>query len=862
MPAAGKNLKRTKNDRSPGSLFRALAGLALKSDPHLSQRALAKQLCDRLFVQNIQCHVRTIQRQINGAVSTVPQVFENEMRLLLMEILGLDDDRDLEQSLAAAGFSVPQEERSSKYLPVDRVTPLLRLWLYFNPNCTKRALASELCEDLQVMGIHVGVNPMQVILAGKCSLVRREVMDQLLIYLAPYGVSSEAWALELHKTLADEIDSSLTGRELVSSKRFYELAKIWQWCNGGASKRKLAMLLQTELDNNGISSKHSYLQRLMSNREGKGQQRILAVLESLVRQTLPRNMNIDDALVRVGFGRTNALDTEWVKSAPIADLAGQWLKDHPNVTKRKLAIRIERTVTKMGYKTSHNSVQRILAGSTTRTRGYVYRAMLRQFEGSKRTRIPKEHILFLKLKATPEATTAIKTPLSTGNTKVHALSNRESDPVYLYLSQINNLQKLSREQECDFSKNIEEGEREVLKALIGTEVGRCAIWNLGDSLRNGKVRLQNAVSIHNDYEVDHDVLKKQIARQIDVISNLNHRNEHLEQQMTSGSSSDQIQKQHGLEISENNLTMLKTLEGIQLSKGQISRIVSQLKSLIQRVERAENDLHISRNQKQEARIPLGHLRAAYRAVQRGEYKADQAREKLVEANLHLVVWLAKKYVKRGLQMSDLIQEGNLGLIRAAQKFEFQRGYRFSTYAFWWIRQSITRAIADQARTIRIPVHTIDTINRLKRTKGQLKQEFGREPTPDEIALELEIPLNKVQRLSKIVTNTLSLDIPVKGQRNTVLGDLIENKEATSPYEALIYTDLAEKIRDALATLTPREQQIIRMRFGIDEETDLSLQAVGQDFGLSRERIRQIEAGALQKLRRKPISRLLRPFTTE
>jgi RNA polymerase primary sigma factor len=293
----------------------------------------------------------------------------------------------------------------------------------------------------------------------------------------------------------------------------------------------------------------------------------------------------------------------------------------------------------------------------------------------------------------------------------------------------------------------------------------------------------------------------------------------------------------------------KICRRLGLHPSELHEIEARMKLAQKRIRQVEQDTSLTADQ----------LMFIDRELQKARRKAERAKAELVEANLRLVVSIAKKYTNRGLQFLDLIQEGNIGLMKAVDKFEYKRGYKFSTYATWWIRQAITRAIADQARTIRIPVHMIETINKLIRTSRYLVQELGREPTPEEIAEKMELPLDKVRKVLKIAKEPISLETPIGEEEDSSLGDFIEDKNAVSPSELVINVNLADQTRRVLATLTPREEKVLRMRFGIGESSDHTLEEVGQDFSVTRERIRQIEAKALRKLRHPSRSKRLKAF---
>jgi len=497
--------------------------------------------------------------------------------------------------------------------------------------------------------------------------------------------------------------------------------------------------------------------------------------------------------------------------------------------------------------------------------------------------------------------------------------SRTDDPVRLYLKEIGSVHLLSREGEIEIAKRIEEGKREVTSIVFGMPMTVKQVLSRGELLKQDAIGVGDLVVAFEDELADQDGSDRDTselkARLLQMMGGIRSLYKELSlvtiRWKRAGGDQARRRKMKAL-VKETKDRLVVKMEALNLQPRLLDEVVKRLKALADDVARSEremaqirrqlghpeeepllifrrvkhnprackalqkktdlseedlsrmeksyrNALRIIRTSEMEAAVSADELKESIRQLDHGDNKIKRAKGELVEANLRLVVSIAKKYTNRGLQFLDLIQEGNIGLMKAVDKFEYRRGYKFSTYATWWIRQAITRAIADQARTIRIPVHMIETINKLIRTSRLLVQELGREPLPEEIGEKMDLSLDKVRKILKIAKEPISLETPIGEEEDSHLGDFIEDKRVASPLEATIRYDLQRQIGNVLNTLTPREEKVLRKRFGIGETTDHTLEEVGQDFAVTRERIRQIEAKALRKLRHPSRSRRLKSF---
>ncbi len=746
-------------ERTPGALFRAMGLLLLLKKPDCSREALARELQEHLRTLGVGYHVRTLKRQLAGSVWSVPPEAQAAMRHVLLQVNGLRTDLDIEEALCAAGLWVAPEERQPKYLSTERIVPLAQLWLLFNPIHSCRSLAALLCERLAHRDVQLKIDPLQNILAGKQSLARREVHEVLLALLSAHGIASEAEARVRWQQHQKDIALYRRDRALESADRLMDLARAWKLLNCQPSSRRLAGILQQELRKRGFELGLRRIQDALDGKAKHVRRALIVEMEGLLREALPDGHDLaNEGGAAAAQQQTRQTDLYRVKAEPISALAKGWLALHPSATMRQLSIRVEKSARRMGYAISPGTIQRILGGHTKRTRGFVYRAMLKQIPGS-RDRVPEDHIV-------------------SSHGAGRAIARVSYPPA----------------------------ERRPSRRRAKRSFSDSAVPN-ADPLA-ASLRSSSGVLLPSPHPQVERAAPKPIPRS-------------------------QPDRALGDAVS-----MYLEAAGRE--------------PLLTKAEEVELAIRIERGRVAEAKLESGRLRSAtsIRKAKETARKGNEARQRFLLANLRLVVSVGRKYQGQGLPLLDLIQEGNIGLMRGLDLFDWKRGFKFSTYATWWIRQAVFRAIADRGRQIRVPVHVHEKIRKLSRTRGEFSQTHGREATSQELAKRLGLPIEEVERLIEVERGEpVSLQFPVS--EDTELGDLLADEESLPDVleDAMFRREIG---RAVMNDLDPRERRVVELRYGLGNGHVMTLLDVGRAMGLSGERVRQLQREALQKLRQSDI----------
>ncbi|MCK6547398.1 sigma-70 family RNA polymerase sigma factor [Myxococcota bacterium] len=865
-------------ERLSGDLFRATVELYVRKLERATRASLVRELKSRLAAKGIEYHEATLKRQMSGHVASVPPEVETVMREILGDRLGLGDEGAIMAALVELGLAPPPDTRVPSHVSTDRIVELARLYLYFNPAESKRKLAKRLHDDLREAGTGYTIDSLQVILAGgRHQRARREVLDQLLVYLAPHGIETETDAASRAKQAADEVAQAAKGREFTDAERFQMLCRLWQAENHEASTRRLARLIQQRLAERGVTLNLQHIEAVIQGKSRSVRLRMLEVLEVLVKETVPAIADDEQTVAKVAHDPVKLSDLSWGLAAPVAELAKKWLAENPGSSMRKLALKIAKTARRMGYATSHNTVQPILGGWKKRTRGFIYRAMLKQFAGKLGKSVPDEHVV--KKRWTPPAPVVVEVPSvaevateRTARPRGRLAERRErskleklpktADVLGTYLRGIGRVPLLSRDDQLNRARDLESAEQLLLSITLRSTLGRRELASLGERLRTGNANLREVV---RGVEREQEDSVEKIDAAVDVIRRI----------VAAADAAPQLDLgalglgAHGL-VGDAEEAIAELVAELRPTTFAIHAISGRVGLRLQRCFRPELEptgehlasLHgpssIGRLEV-ETGMDAASLRVLWEMIRRAERQVVRQKSKIVEANLRLVVSIAKQFANRGLDFLDLVQEGNIGLMAAIDRYDWRRGFKFSTYASWWIRQAMNRAIFDQARTIRIPVHMIEKMQQLRSAANRMSLVLGREVTVDELSRETGFEAPEIEEMQRMFSSPLSLDAPMGDEEDTKLADMVADQRAESPSELVAQNELAFEVKRTLATLSPKEEEVLRRRFGIARDRDETLEEISQDFGVTRERVRQIEARALATLRRPSRSRTLGEF---
>ena len=850
-------------ERTPGELFRAMGALLVKKKAY-SRGALARQLKEHLQTLGVDYHIRTLGRQLAGVVSSVPPEAQAAMRQLLFRANGMRTDLDIERELRLADLWIAPEKRQAEYLSSQRIVPLAQLWLLLNPTRSRRSLATLLSKQLVSRGVGLQSGPLQCMLAGTQPLAKREVQEALFALLTAHGITTEDEARALWERRQKDIASYAEDRALEPSMRLFALARTWRVRTHEPSSRRLATILQAKLRDRGLDLCVLHLQRAVDGKTKYVRRALLLEMEGLLRQVVLGDHDLDSELARAELSVTKQLDLCWVKASPIAELAKSWLLQHPGVSMRQLSIRVAKSVRRMGFPTRHNTIQIILGGHKKRTRGFVYRAMLKQLRGV-RDRIPEEHFvvspsaaraLALVSPARPRVPTKVPTGQSSKLSR-SATAPTSDEPLDAYLRSASRFVVPSAEVEIELAIEIEEAERELVGVLLRSAA---VIRELSESAR----RLDEGELSPSDIVIgaaakDEATGRQEHARLRSVLAEIarldvyckRRRRELLSRRRLSETRATQLRK----ELLDLWKQMSFALAETRFSAAYVRRMQSAVDTLVGAAEElcGERGGEELRRLEEQAGLPLELMRHTWAAAQTASHRLTQARNNLVTANLRLVFFALQKYCHRGVDRIDLLQEGNIGLLRAVEKFDRRKGCRFATYAMWWVRACINDALINQSRTIRLP----EKVLRLRRLAREL-DETGMAPSAEHLARRTGMRAAAVSKLLSSVVDTVSMQSAV-GNGDSTLEDLLADKTALQPADVIANRELADGIEIALLNLDAREAKVLRLRYGMGAARDHTLEEIGQKFGLTRERIRQIEANALERLRKSPHARKLSVF---